>query len=69
MPLGRYIHIPPSGNSTSSFLAAAKCHCKDEDSYKELLELAKLGLIIALIWVLEKMIGRAIRERRDFGSL
>jgi hypothetical protein len=32
-------------------------------------ELAKLGLIIALIRVLEKMIGRAIREWRDFGSL
>ena len=29
-------------------------------------ELAKLGLIIALIRVLEKMIGRAIREWRDF---
>jgi hypothetical protein len=28
-----------------------------------------LSLIIALIRVLEKMIGRAIRERRDFGSL
>jgi hypothetical protein len=35
----------------------------------KLLELAKLGLIIALIRVLEKMIGRAIREWRDFGSL
>ena len=32
-------------------------------------ELAKLGLIIALIRVLDKMIGRAIREWRDFGSL
>ena len=32
-------------------------------------ELAKLGLIIALIRVLNKMIGRAIREWRDFGSL
>jgi len=32
-------------------------------------ELAKLGLIIALIRVLEKMIRRAIREWRDFGSL
>jgi hypothetical protein len=31
--------------------------------------LAKLSLIIALIRVLEKMIGRAIREWRDFGSL
>jgi hypothetical protein len=31
--------------------------------------LAKLGLIIALIWLLEKMIGRAIREWRDFGLL
>jgi hypothetical protein len=31
--------------------------------------LATLGLIIALIQVLEKMIGRAIGERRDLGSL
>jgi hypothetical protein len=30
--------------------------------------LAKLGLMIALIRLLEKMIGRAIREWRDFGS-
>jgi hypothetical protein len=37
--------------------------------YTKLFELAKLGLIIALIRVLEKMIGRAIREWRDFGSL
>ena len=35
----------------------------------KLLELAKLSLIIALIRVLEKMIGRAIREWRNFGSL
>jgi hypothetical protein len=31
--------------------------------------LAKLSLIMALILVLDKMIGQAIREWRNFGSL
>jgi len=39
------------------------------EPFDGLVELANLGLIIALIRVLEKMIGRAIGEWRDFGSL
>ena len=50
-------HVISSGKLSKNIVSFGR--------YTKLLELAKLGLIIALIRVLEKMIRRAIREWRD----